>query len=114
MPSGKPLTRNENREIKWKFTKCFSGFQAKIWHTLLISLGLTIRPIYLNLRLTSLVLLGRVYKLQSFSLCNFLRPPVLSKSSPQHFFSPTPQSMLLRTKSHFHTRIKRVKFAAYY
>jgi hypothetical protein len=86
MPSAKPLTKNENREIKWKFTKCSSGFQAKICYIFLISLGLTIRPAHLNLSLMSLVPLGRVYKLQSSSLCNFLRPPVLSKSSPQHFF----------------------------
>lgn len=63
MPSAKPLTKTENHEIKWKFTKCSSGFQAKIWYTLLISLGLIIRPAHLNLSLTSLVLLGRVYKL---------------------------------------------------
>lgn len=30
IPSAKPLTKNEKHEIKWKFTKCSSGFQAKI------------------------------------------------------------------------------------
>jgi hypothetical protein len=89
MPSTKPSTKTENRQTEWKFTKMPSGFQAKIWHTLFISLVRTTRPAHLNLSLMSLVSLGRVYKLQSSFFCNFLRPPVLSKSSPQHFFSKT-------------------------
>jgi len=114
MPSAKPLAKTENREIKWKFTKCSSGFQAKIWCTLLISLGLTIRRAHLNLSRMNLVPLGRVYKLQSSSLCNFLRPPVLSKSSPQHFFLQHLNLCSSEQNPNFHTRTKRVKYAAYY
>ena len=114
MPSAKPLTKTDNREIKWKFAKCSSGFQAKIWYTLFIYLGLTIRPAHLNPRLMSLVPLGRVYKLQSSSLCNFLRPHALSKSSPQHFFLQHLNLCSSEQNPDFHTRIKRVKFAVYY
>jgi hypothetical protein len=62
----------------------------------------------------SLVPLGRVYKLQSSSLCNFLRPPVLPKSSPRHFFLQHLNLCSSEQNPDIHTRIKCVKFAVYY